>query len=257
MRLSTWADIFENRWVLILLTIAGLAYIGFMFVSPLIQGRGDWNYIQAVWDRWQSLNVGILAFAASFTALSISRINERRQLQREFISARALLPHALSELARFCEESAAYLIEVRDKFTDWSSWAGLATPLKQPPDIHTDVFPIFTQCIRTGETQVAESLAQLLSSLQVHRSRMRDLYSMSSRDGLRTMNAASLAFEYLVELALIRAKIEKVFDFARGEGSLGSAQPNQKEVKTAFFIMKVSPAIISQIGDRIQRFTKE
>lgn len=257
MRFNAWADIFENRAVLALLKIAGLTYVGFMFVSPVIQGRGDWDYIQAVWDRWQSLNVGILAFAASVIALSISRINERRQLQREFISARALLPHALSELAGFCEESAAYFIEVHDTFTGWSSWADLEMPLKQPPEIPTDIFPIFTQCIRTAETQVAENLAQLLSSLQVHRSRMHDLHAMPTSSSLRTANAARLAFDYLVPLALIRANIDKLFDFARGEGSLDITKPNQKEIRTAYAMMKVNPMTINQIWDRTQQFAKE
>lgn len=254
MRFNAWADILENRTVLTLLKIVGLTYVGFMFVSPVIQGRGDWGYIQAVWDRWQSLNVGILAFAASLTALSISRINERRQLQREFVSARALLPHALSELAGFCEQSASYFIEVHDTFTGWSSWADFETPLKQPPEIPTDVFPIFTQCIRTGETQVAESLAQLLSSLQVHQSRMRNLHSMPTRSSLRTANAASLAFDYLAALALIRTNIDKMFDFARGEGILDITKPNQKEIRTAYTMMKVNPAVINQIWGRTELF---
>ncbi|MCU0925148.1 MAG: hypothetical protein MUF44_03625 [Hydrogenophaga sp.] len=257
MRLNAWTDIFENRAVLTLLKIVGLTYVGFMFVAPVIQGRGDWDYIQAVWDRWQSLNVGILAFAASIIALSISRISQRHQLQREFISARALLPHALSELAGFCDECAAYFIEVHDAFTGWDSWLDLKTPLKQPPEIPTDIFPIFTQCIRTGETHVAETLAQLLSSLQVHRSRMHDLHLMPTRSSLRTANAAGLALDYLVALALIRANIDKAFDFARGEGSLDSTKPNQKEIRTAYAMMKVNPLIIDQVWERTQRFAKE
>lgn len=257
MKHRTWSDILESSQVLILLSVLGATYLVCMFVAPVIQGRGDWEYVQAVWDRWQSLNVGVLAFAASVTAFSIARGSERRQLQREFVSSRALLPHALSELARYCEDSAAYLIEVRDAFSGWVAYADLEVKgLSQPPEIPQDVFTIFTQCIRTGESQVAEYLAQMLSALQVHRSRMRDLSLMPTQPSRRVVNADELPLTYLVSLAKIRVDIDKIFSLARGEGDLDTTETDARAMHTAFSMMKIVPEEVEGLPERIRRAVK-
>lgn len=76
---QTWSEILESPYTFVSLSMGGLAYVCSMFVAPIFQGDFSWGYVQAVWDRWQGLNVGVLAFAASLTAFSISRGKERRR----------------------------------------------------------------------------------------------------------------------------------------------------------------------------------
>ena len=41
------------------------AYVYSMFIVPFQQSQGNWEYVQNVWDRWQGLNVGVLALVSS------------------------------------------------------------------------------------------------------------------------------------------------------------------------------------------------
>ncbi|MEW8626991.1 MAG: hypothetical protein AB2551_14655 [Candidatus Thiodiazotropha sp.] len=74
-----------------------------MFIIPLVDNALNWGGIQNVWDRWQSLNVGMLAFISSITAFNISRFNANKQRERDFLAAKAFLPDALSELIDYFE----------------------------------------------------------------------------------------------------------------------------------------------------------
>ncbi len=65
-----------------------LTYLFAMFIYPLCS-EDSWKDIQAVWDRWQALNVGVLAFAASVTAFYISHYKLEKQQERDFIATRA------------------------------------------------------------------------------------------------------------------------------------------------------------------------
>jgi hypothetical protein len=48
-----------------------------MLINPFV--IGDWNYVLKVWNAWQSLNVGILAFISSLIAFSISKYNSEKK----------------------------------------------------------------------------------------------------------------------------------------------------------------------------------
>jgi hypothetical protein len=85
---------------------AAILYAFCMLVWPWISGCGDWGYVQGVWDRWQSLNVGMLALVSSITAFNISRYNAAKQRQRDLLAPKAFLPAALSELVSYFKASA-------------------------------------------------------------------------------------------------------------------------------------------------------
>lgn len=48
-----------------------LIYIIAMFIVPWLRFK-NWDSVQAVWDRWQTLNAGALAFLASVLAFNCS-----------------------------------------------------------------------------------------------------------------------------------------------------------------------------------------
>lgn len=39
-----------------------LLYVICMVVAPYLADGSSWDYVQKVWDRWQTLNAGVLAF---------------------------------------------------------------------------------------------------------------------------------------------------------------------------------------------------
>ncbi len=66
------------------------------FVRP----RG-WEHVQLVWDHWQGLNVGKLAFLSSVIEFNISCYNAEQQRAHKFLAAKAFLPIALDGLCSY------------------------------------------------------------------------------------------------------------------------------------------------------------
>lgn len=57
-------------------------YIYGMFIDPLIV-RCDWVYLQSVWDRWQSFNVGILALISSVLVSKATKYHSEQVRERQ------------------------------------------------------------------------------------------------------------------------------------------------------------------------------
>ena len=71
-----------------------VAYLFAMIFYPLWSER-NWDDVQAVWDRWQSFNVGILAFAASVIAFYTSHYRMNKQRERDFVQQELFYPARL------------------------------------------------------------------------------------------------------------------------------------------------------------------
>jgi len=183
-----------------------------MIIAPWVAAKGDWVYVQSVWDRWQSLNVGMLALISSIVAFNISRFNEHKQRERNFIAARAFLPEALSELISYFKSSASVLNEA------WQSVKNIAHRDKEPLQRPTPSLPIgyketFSRCIEFAEPDVGEYLAYMLMRLQVHHSRLQEL-AIAFKDD-RTIIVSNNIIAYMYRLSELQALTEKLFAFAR------------------------------------------
>ena len=103
-----------DKLIIIMIRIGFLitfVYFISMFVYPWFDGNTNWKYVQNVWERWQGLNVGMLAFFSSITAFSISKFNAKEQRRRNFSAEKAFLPHSLSELCDYFDSCASLLQE--------------------------------------------------------------------------------------------------------------------------------------------------
>lgn len=195
------------------MTLIGV-YLICMIIAPWIAAGGDWGYVQRVWDRWQSLNVGVLAFISSIIAFNISRYNEHRQRERNFIAARAFLPEALSELTTYFKSSGSLLKEA------WQIANDKEDRSKTPLDAPTLALPAgyketFSRCIELAEPDVGEYLAYMLMRLQVHHSRLQELANSFGEDS-RTIIVPQNIISYLYRLSELQALTNRVFPFARG-----------------------------------------
>jgi hypothetical protein len=192
-----------SRWPVV---VFGAIYFFCMIIAPGIVG--DWNYVQNVWDRWQGVNVGVLAFAASFIAFEVTRYKESRQSEREFLASRALLPEALSELTAYLKDST------RVHMAAWNN----AAPVP-PALIPSEYKVVFANCIRHASSDIGEQLSDILVWLQIHTARLEEfIANPPSTAAMKKINA----LDGLRLVGELQAKVNKLFDFARGMGALDS-----------------------------------
>lgn len=150
-------------------------YVGSMFVYPWFASDWTWTSVESVWDRWQSLNVGMLAFVSSIAAFNIGRYNAEKQREREFMAYKAFLPDALSGLTSYLVDSANLLREGWEATQGHSFHTALPIP---PPDFKE----VFRDCIRHADREVGEYLARILKRLQVHAARLASYIDQQTDD---------------------------------------------------------------------------
>lgn len=215
--------VYALNWVGI--SIAAL-YIVFMLVVPWVEGSGSWRYVQNVWDRWQSLNVGMLAFFSSVIALNISRFNANKQREREFSASKAFLPSALSELVSYYKDSASIFK------LGWGSEPGSEPDFISPKLPHS-YKEVFSNCIRHAEPAVGDYLSQILMKLQVHDSRLRS-YIGEENCEYRFHPQRHNVLVYLFRLAELQALVAKLFGFARNLEPFDDKPLDWEDFRNAF-----------------------
>ncbi|WP_417583711.1 hypothetical protein [Nitrincola sp.] len=201
-------------------------YVVCMFIFPWIDGRGEWTHVQDVWNRWQGLNVGMLAFISSITAFNISRFNAEKQREREFLASKAFLPAALSELVSYFKESASVFI------------AGWELAPGQQPNIVLPILPgeykvVFGNCIRHAEPEVGEYLSKILVKLQVHDARVRDFINRMHDESDVSPEKHNL-ISYFYRLGELHALAGKLFDYARNLQEFDSSPLEWEDFRNAY-----------------------
>lgn len=206
-------------------------YVFSMLFWPFISSGLNWGYVQDVWDRWQSLNVGMLAFASSITAFSISRYNAEKQRQRDFLASKAFLPEALSELTSYFKESAVVYKAY------WASERG-TRPVVRSPELPSGYKAVFAECIRHAEPRVGDYLSQILVGLQVHDARLRDLVQEPRDEVYFNTDRANL-ITYFYRLAELQALVNKLFEFARNLEQFDDVPLAWGDFSTAYANLKI------------------
>ena len=197
-----------------------------MIIWPWISGGGNWGYVQNIWDRWQSLNVGMLALFSSITAFNISRYNAEKQRQRDFFASKAFLPEALSELVSYLNASAEVFK------LGWASGRGCG-PHFDTPELPREYKIVFGECIRHAEPQVGDYLSQILVWLQVHDARMKNYVKQRGGEDCFDPDRYSL-ITYFYRLGELQALINKIFDFARNMEEFDDSPLSWEEFRNAY-----------------------
>lgn len=232
-------------WLIGVITII---YIICMLISPWIQNDYDWQKVQGVWERWQALNVGILAFISSSIAFYISRYNSEQQRNREFIASKAFLPHALSELCSYLKLSSPILVSAHEHSLNPKFRAANVSGIERPPGTDAadpEIIPIpelprsyaevFTNCIRHARPEVGEYLSNILKLLQIHHTRM-DEFSTS----FNSVVNSSYHLSCLYSLGELGALVNNLFDFARSESNFHNPKLTWESFDTAFRTLNIS-----------------
>jgi hypothetical protein len=227
------AGIFRSSVLVDLVNYAGIpllaVYLSSMFVVPWFNGSGSWAHVQAVWDRWQTLNAGALAFLASLIAFNIAKFNENVQREREFVAAKSFLPSTLSSLMEYCSRSASVLEALWE-----ANGQPPATPLG-PPDFPAGYREVFSNCIRHADPQVGSYLSNILVRLQVHDARLRYAVANGGAHARVTDRYALISYFYGVgELYVLTGNL---FGFARGEEPFKSKNLKWEDFRNAFSLL--------------------
>jgi len=213
--------------------VAGTLYAISMLVYPWFVSPGGWKHVQDVWDHWQGLNVGMLAFLSSVIAFNISRYNAGQQRAREFLAAKAFLPQAFSELSEYFKASASVLARA------WGRQRNEDIEI-DPPHQPSDYKEVFEKCIRHATPEVGQYLVDILVWMQVHNARLREFFRKDAgivRINLDRMNLLT----YLYRLGQLQALINKNFDFARNIKPFDSASLNWEDFRNAFGNLNIWP----------------
>lgn len=225
-------------------------YICSMFVAPWLLGDFRWTYVHSVWNNWQSLNVGMLAFLSSTIALNISRYNAEKKRQREFVAARAFLPDALSQLAGYLRNCAEIVSEAWPRVSNQADRC--RTPLAATmPNLPEGYRETFSRCIERADSGVGEHLANILTKLQVHHSRFRELHASFNEDA-RLVHIPASFVSYIYRLGELQALVNNTFDFARGETDSIPGKPDWDDYISAYRNLDIW---VEQIDDLVG-FTK-
>jgi uncharacterized short protein YbdD (DUF466 family) len=230
------AGIFRSSVLVDLVNYAGIPllalYVSAMFIFPWFDEHGNWAHVQAVWDRWQTLNAGALAFLASLIAFNIAKFNENIQREREFVAAKSFLPSTLSELMQYFSQSARVLEGL------WEANGYPPATRITHPDLPPGYREVFSNCIRHADPQVGTYLSNILVHLQVHDARLRDATANTTETGGSEPDRYSV-IAYLYRLGQLYALVGKLFSFARGEESFDSKALNWEDFRNAFGVLEV------------------
>ncbi len=216
-----------------------IAYLICMFIYPLTQG--NWDHIQAVWDRWQSLNVGVLAFVASVIAFYISHYRMNKQRERDFIAARAFLPEALSSLCTHLRSHKTLLIEALEKVNQNDKTA-LSPDKIEPPA--ADYKEVFSKCIALAPEEIGNHLANILTKLQIHNSRVRSLQK-SFNEQSQTVVTNRDMLSHLYDTAELYALIDILFNIARGIAEFKLSKISPDKMTDAYLNLDIDPTLIA------------
>ncbi|EGR9012128.1 hypothetical protein I8D63_001763 [Vibrio parahaemolyticus] len=218
--------------------VAIIVYLYSMFIHPFIEGKWSWQYVHGVWYSWQALNVGMLAFGSSIIALNISRYHAAKQLEREFIAAKAFLPQALKELCDYFRKSAKVLSEAYESSKEPKRKRNaLKTEIPDTPERH---IPVFKECIKSATPDVAEYLAKILVLLQIHDARMQEI---------RTEGVGNPSYRKscLYSLAELQVLVDDLFDFARSEKPFSDRKLTAEKFSSAFAALSFNVSIRDEL----------
>jgi hypothetical protein len=202
-----------------------MIYTFAMFIYPWFEEKGNWQNVQLVWERWQTLNAGAFAFLASLIAFNISKFNENQQREREFIAAKAFLPSTLDALIDYYTQSAQIYCHAWNK----------KSTTECLPALPIDYREVFSNCIRHADPIVGKYLSNILVNLQVHDARLRDILKSNS-----TFSNRPNLISCFYRIAELYALTSNLFEFARGREAFNNQTLSLTDIDNAYGILKIS-----------------
>lgn len=233
--------IFFYRYRVTVFYLVLASYFASMVIYPLIKSGFDWNHTQLVWKEWQTFNAGIIALLSSVIAYFVLEVSADKQRERNFSAAKAFLPEALSELSRYCKSYGPILAELSEHFRGPAGTEALL-PIKKfkLPDQPENYREVFRNCIRYSDPHVGQLLSNLLSSIQIHRSRLREFAAQEERGEAEFRMTIFNYRQCAYDTGEIMAMVGMLFPFSRNLEAAPSANLTIDELINAFNLINMT-----------------
>lgn len=194
-----------------------------------------WNMI----DHWQALVAGEIAIVAALVTVAGVFLQSRCDRLRKSRAARALMPAALSSVSDYTMKSVQWLRAAKLPATIIE--ADIETAQKvlpgPPPEPEARIFDILKDCVEHADAKPAQAIANLLSAMQIFRSRVWDIgdritnpHNYSSVRALMGREADAR----IIDAINLRAMTDRLFPFARMETNKAPEPLDLNAVATAF-----------------------
>lgn len=200
-----------GRWHYLASTLLIVLWIISSVVFPFILSSGNWNDVQNIYQRWQTINAAFIAFIAAILTYKAAEIRDVNRVRRRYVAEKAMLHARLSELSEYFEEAFKYLDFLYKNKEFLNSGVGRIDVIL--PLLQDNYNSRFREIIEVSPPSVGEYIAVMLAELQIHLSRMRGLHESinSSRMIVLPINI----FDYSRGLAVLQCRVNKLFLFAR------------------------------------------
>ncbi|HHG3482287.1 TPA: hypothetical protein ACPVZL_003535 [Vibrio parahaemolyticus] len=243
--LDTFVRVYFSTFGCILIGV----YFVMMILKPWFDGGGNWSYVQEVWSHWQTLNAAMIAFTASLLAVYAAKYHEEQNRESQLLAARALLPQTLSDLTKYTTEMASFYTE---SIEFWKGMPKRTGKKPVPPKLDlANTTAIFTKCMENADIDVVLVMAKILSKTQYLSARVENEYE--NKQSSRRPSWREDAEYQLVELGVLQAKVNRMFDYGRYlQSKLDLSEFKSDEIAQGLLNLKISRAQYSNVYKKLE-----
>lgn len=225
-----------------------------MFLGPLLINP-EWVYLQNVWERWQSLNVGVLAFVSSVLLYKATKYNAEQTRLRHFNAAKAVLPAVLVELSVYIKDSVNSLDKLWEAriFDDIASHEGFEVT---HPELPFESLKALKECISLADQNVGNYLSRVISNLQVIDMRLATMCRMCKGKQHITPTPESIEV-MLIVAAKSYSLVSNLFEYSRNRSEFPSDNLTIEDYEKAYMGLNVDVSqAFSKYNDLIGKTCK-
>ena len=220
-------------------------------------------------SEFQTLIAGVIALVAAYLTVRTMRQQIRQSddhaadiRRRKSKAARAAMPGALSALCDHAEASAYVAVRLR-RAVDGNEIGRRAS--EETHSISALVIPqgaitILRECIEFSDDEPAESISELIRTLQIQYARLRGIAAdcRGENSGSSIVVTTLLnADQNIFDATNLYALTESLFVYARAETDSAPSRVCQDDVLRALFILRIHeqdfPSVYEMIARRFER----
>ncbi|WP_228014026.1 hypothetical protein, partial [Vibrio sp. OPT46] len=163
--------------------------------------------------------------------------------------ARALLPQTLSDLTKYTTEMASFYTE---SIEFWKGMPKRTGKKPVPPKLDlANTTAIFTKCMENADIDVVLVMAKILSKTQYLSARVENEYD--NKQSSRRPSWREDAEYQLVELGVLQAKVNRMFDYGRYlQSKLDLSEFKSDEIAQGLLNLKISRAQYPNVYKKLE-----
>lgn len=227
--------------------------------TPDLDNPACGHGLLACLHTWQELVAAIIAalLGGLFVLYQVRRggADARRQHAARYRALRAALVFPLDELTTYAEACAKSLTEMY-KGAHTVLLPGLIGSPPTLPATPTDAVAALTSFVEVAPETAIVSVAAVLSSLQVQRSRIAGVFHRTSGGALRPSTFLEIE-GYLIDTAKLHARVQALFPFARFKTDTAPPAIAWSDVTASLRTLGVDADEFPRLQKAVDRYSKE